>query len=242
MKKGKAKEVCFFAQLNGGLGIPIQHFAGTTGDFFYHNASGFAERGTVEGMDIGLDFPKDNCAVSLKTFYGSNEFRMDSYLKYLQNPDWNFYHPGGNGITYTSISGGIYKYISFLFKVETEIPVKKFSFGFYCAAGSSKLISFPDVKVAMDSASNHIETGFAAREGSHYGISLNYGAAATLHIGSHFYIKAIADYFYSHFVFDLNIISPQQNGSVWYAKTEPPTHYSYPFTLLNLSLGTGCRF
>ncbi len=240
MKKGKAKEVCPFVMIGGGLGIPTQHFASNYGDYFYHNASGFAQKGYLGTIDLGLDFPKENCQVSLKTNYGSNPFNTNGYLKYLEQPPTQIYtHPGGTGVNYSAISSGYYKYISFLIKVETQIPVKKFSFGFYCAAGSSRFISFPDVKVAMDSASNHIVTGFSI--GKNYGFALNYGTSITYHFNSHFFIKTIFDYFYCHYNFDMHFITPQENGNQWFAKQELPEHYALPVTLLNISLGLGYR-
>jgi hypothetical protein len=242
MKKGKEKEVCFFFFFNGGVGIPTQHFAATTGDFFYHNASGFANKGNVGEMELGLNFPKENCEVSMKTIYGVNEFNMDSYLKFLQNPDWNFHHPGATGINYSAVSSGFYKYVSVLFKVESEIPVKKFAFGFYCAAGYSQLLSFPDVKVNMDSSSYHIVTGFSKPDSlNYYGVCLNYGLTSTLHIGRHFFIKAVADYLLSHYVFNLSFKTPTEYNGQWTAKKET-IKYAYPLTILNFSLGFGYRF
>src|ERR1700751_5238692 len=69
MRKGKAQEICGFVLLTGGVAIPAQHFASAYGDFYYHNASGFAKNGYAGTLDAGLTFPKENCEVSLKTSY-----------------------------------------------------------------------------------------------------------------------------------------------------------------------------
>jgi hypothetical protein len=240
MRKGKAQEICGFVMFSSGVALPTQHFASAYGDFYYHNASGFAQAGRMGILDMGLTFPKENCEISLKTSYGSNPFDMDRYLRYLREPPSQVYeHPGGPGVTYTAVSSGLYKYVSLLLKVESEVAVKKFSFGLFCAGGTAKLLSFPDVKVAMDSASNHIIAGFSG--GEHFGMTLNYGLSATYHCNSHLFVKMVADYLYSHYVFNIDYITAKENGNVWYTKEEA-IHYAVPVTVINISLGVGYRF
>lgn len=239
MKKGKAQEVCGFVTLTGGVALPTQHFRSAYGDYYYHNASGFAMNGYSGTLDAGLTFPKEFCEISLKTSYASNQFDMDRYLRYLREPPTQVYPQPGAGVTYSPISSGFYKYISVILKIEAEVPVKKFAFGFFCGAGTAKFLSFPDVKVAMDSASNHVVTGFSAD--NHFGTTLNYGVTATYHCNAHLYIKLIGDFLYSHYVFNLDYITAHETGNVWYTKEEP-LHYALPVTAMNVTLGMGYRF
>src|SRR5665213_1883649 len=159
-KPKKIKDLSGFVLLSGGIAIPTQHFASVYGDYYYHNASGFAKRGTIESVEAGLNFPQENCEVSVKTNYCTNPFDMNAYVQNQKEPPTQIYlHPGGPGVNYSAISSGEYKYVSCLLKVESEYAIKKFSFGFLTAIGTSKFLSYPDVKIAMDSASNHVVVG-----------------------------------------------------------------------------------